>query len=104
MIAHLIGIDTSRKTGELQSYLVDQYVTWEKIPADQGLNHNPFLGKKTSCHTKGFAWCRMQRNRESASLSRQRRKMLSEEKENQVQELQKHCAGLTGGQQGLGTL
>jgi len=38
----------------------------------------------------------MQRNRESASLSRQRKKMLSEEKENQVLELQKHCAGLTG--------
>jgi len=44
---------------------------------------------------KRFA--RMQRNRESASLSRQRKKMLSDEKENQLQELQKHCAGLNGG-------
>ena len=46
---------------------------------------------------------RMMRNRESASLSRQRKKMQSEEKENQYQELQRHCASLNGKQLELET-
>ena len=59
---------------------------------------SPTSSNEQSREEEKLKRARMARNRENASLSRQRKKMLSEEKESQYLELQRHCANLNGAQ------